>query len=81
MGCPRQDGNWVGGHVPEVRAWLMAVPWPSAALGRSSMLSGAGPTDAAAHVQQAGPSVSALSASLSLAPRLYAQEPAHGDDQ
>ena len=25
-------------HVPEVRAWMMTVPWPSAALGRSSMM-------------------------------------------
>lgn len=60
---------------------MMAVPWPSAALGRSSMLAGAVPADAAALVQQAGPSASSLPAGLSLAPRLYAQEPAHGDDQ
>lgn len=60
QGRPRQGGNWVGGHVPEVRAWVMAVPWPSAALGRSSMLVGAGPADAAAHGRQAGPSASAL---------------------
>lgn len=38
QGRPRRDGAGLGGHVPEVRAWLMAVPWPSAALGRSSMM-------------------------------------------
>lgn len=45
------------------------------------MLAGAGPADAATRVRQAGPCASALAARLSLAPRLYAQEPAHADDQ
>lgn len=79
QGRPRQDGNRAGGHVPEVRARVMAVPWPSAALGRSSMVAGASPAGAAARVQQGRPSRSALPPSLSRAPRLDAQEPARGD--
>lgn len=60
-GCGRggrggTEPGW-SGHVPEVRAWVTAVPWPSAALGRSSMVA-PGP---APRAQRLGPGRSALS--------------------